>query len=98
MVDEKVEKMAHVRSITMDEAMGFLGAHKRHYNTGEEPIAAIGLYEGEELRGAAIIGRVAPRIGAIAHIYVDGAFQGYSLLYGACHRALHALGFEYIKL
>jgi len=98
MVDGEVEKMASVRSITMDEAMGFLGAHKRHYNTGEEPIAAIGLYEGEELRGAAIIGRVAPRIGAMAHVYCDGTYGGYSLLYGHAWRALHALGFQYVKL
>jgi len=90
--------MAQVRSISMDEAFTFLGSFKRHYNTGEHPIAAIGLYEGDDLRGAAIIGESAPRIGVIAHIYVDGAFHGYTLLYGAAHRALHALGYEFIKL
>ena len=32
-------------------------------------------------------------VAELAHIYVDGTSQGYSLLYGACWRALKALGY-----
>jgi len=42
----------------------------------------------------AILGRRENGDAELAHIYVDGAAQGYSLLYGACWRALKALGYE----
>ena len=46
------------------------------------------------LHGAAILGRRADGDAELAHIYVDGTFQGYSILYGACWRALKALGYK----
>jgi len=49
------------------------------------------------IHGAAILGRAdkgAGRTAELAHIYVDGTSQGYSLLYGGCWRALKALGYE----
>ena len=46
------------------------------------------------LHGAAILGRRPDGDGELAHIYVDGTFQGYSILYGACWRALKALGYK----
>jgi hypothetical protein len=46
------------------------------------------------LHGAAILGRREDGDAELAHIYVDGTFQGYSLLYGACWRALKALGYK----
>jgi len=46
------------------------------------------------LHGAAILGRRSAEVGELAHIYCDGASQSYSLLYGACWRALKALGYE----
>jgi len=56
-----------------------------------------GMYEEggpSELHGAAILGRNEAGEGCLAHIYVDGVSQGYSLLYGACWRALKALGYR----
>jgi hypothetical protein len=44
------------------------------------------------------LGRRADGDGELAHIYVDGVSQGYSLLYGACWRALKALGYEKARL
>ena len=72
----------------------FLENHQRHYKTPVEPICAIGVADGEGLHGAAILGRKEAGVAELAHIYVDGSFQGYSLLYGACWRALKALGYE----
>ena len=72
----------------------FLENHQRHYKAPVEPICAIGVADGEGLHGAAILGRKEAGVAELAHIYVDGSFQGYSLLYGACWRALKALGYD----
>lgn len=63
-----------------------------------EPICAIGLTEDGILRGAAILGRTKEGHGQLAHIYCDGAWHGYSLLYGACWRAFAALGYATLDL
>jgi hypothetical protein len=96
-----------VVDISLKDAEAFLAKHDRHYKAPVEPICAIGVGEYTagtedaqidpeviELHGAAILGRREEGVGELAHIYVDGASQGYSLLYGACWRALKALGYE----
>ena len=87
--------------ITIAEAEKFLATHKRHYvNPGTDKIGAIGIGD-SELHGAAVLARLPSNdgwVGCIAHIYVDGSFGGYTTLYGACWRALHAMGYEYVKL
>ena len=88
--------------LSVADAEAFLAKHERHYKAPVEAICAIGVGEDFEqqgqticsLHGAAILGRRAAGVGELAHIYVDGASQGYSLLYGACWRALKALGYE----
>ena len=85
--------------LTVKEAEEFLAKHERHYKAPAEPVCAIGVgcythEKGKELNGAAILGRNEKGEGELAHIYVDGTSQGYSLLYGACWRALKALGYE----
>lgn len=87
--------------LSVKDAEEFLESHGRHYTLPAEPICAIGVAEEMidlhanelKLHGAAILGRVNGD-GALAHIYVDGVSQGYTLLYGACWRALKALGYE----
>ena len=91
-------------SLSVKDAEAFLGKHDRHYKVPIEPICAIGVGEVVtpipggpsvlSLHGAAILGRREDGDGELAHIYVDGISQGYSLLYGACWRALKALGYE----
>ena len=76
------------------EAEEFLSKHERHYKMPVEAICAIGVAEGDLIHGAAILGRREDGDAELAHIYVDGVSQGYSLLYGACWRALKALGYE----
>ena len=90
--------MAETVALTLKAAEEFLKAHGRHYSAPAEPIAAIGLWNDGALHGAAILGRNEAGEAQLAHIYVDGTWQGYSLLYGACWRALHALGYKKIVL
>jgi len=90
--------VAETVAITLKEAESFLKKHGRHYTAPAEPIAAIGLADNGTLHGAAILGRNAEGEGLLAHIYVDGTWQGYSLLYGACWRAFHALGYKTLHL
>lgn len=85
-------------ALTVAEAESFLKAHERHYKMPSEAICAIGLSEAGTLHGAAILGRGANGNAELAHIYVDGAWQGYSLLYGACWRAFSALGYRTLNL
>jgi hypothetical protein len=83
-----------VVDLSLKDAEAFLSKHERHYKSPAEPICAIGVSDSGGLHGAAILGRRENAVGELAHIYVDGASQGYSLLYGACWRALKALGYE----
>ena len=83
-----------VISLSLKDAEAFLKDHERHYKAPVEPICAIGVGEDGALHGAAILGRRSAEVGELAHIYCDGASQSYSLLYGACWRALKALGYE----
>lgn len=90
--------MVETTALTIAEAEAFLKDHERHYKMPAEVICAIGLSEDGKLHGAAILGRGADGCAELSHIYVDGAWQGYSLLYGACWRAFKALGYKRLML
>ena len=90
--------------LSLKQAEDYLAKHERHYKAPAEPICAVGVGEVDHagtnkyptIHGAAILGRSDSGAGwtaELAHIYVDGTSQGYSLLYGACWRALKALGY-----
>lgn len=83
----------HIVPLTVTQAEEYLKAHERHYKAPAEKICAIGVGEGGVIHGAAILGTNGTD-GELAHIYCDGASQAYSLLYGACWRALKALGYQ----
>ena len=85
-------------ALSLEEAKEFLKAHDRHYHLSSEVICAIGLADATGLHGAALLGRTEAGEAVIAHIYVDGSFQGYSILYGCCIRALMALGYKKLVL
>jgi hypothetical protein len=78
--------------LTLKRADAFLAKHGRHYKTPASPICAIGVGD-SELHGAAILGYRPNGDAELSHIYCDGSSQAYSLLYGACWRALKALGY-----
>ncbi len=81
-------------ALSVKDAEAFLAKFDRHYKAPVEPICAIGVADETGLHGAAILGRNADGDGELGHIYCDGSSQGYSVLYGACWRALKALGYK----
>ena len=81
-------------ALSVKDAETFLSKHERHYKSPVDPICAIGVGDADGIHGAAILGRRSDGDAELAHIYVDGISQGYSLLYGACWRALKALGYK----
>ena len=85
-------------SLSLKDAESFLKDHERHYIFPVEPFCAIGLHDETGLHGVAIIGALDSESAQIAHIYVDGSYQGYSILYGCCVRALMALGYKRLIL
>ncbi len=86
-------------SLTLEEAFEFLKSHERHYSFPITPICAIGLQDETGLHGVAVLGGTGIKGECqIAHIYADGSFHGYSLLYGCCVRAFMALGYEKLVL
>lgn len=85
-------------SLSLKDAEAFLKDHGRHYSFPVEPIVAIGLRDEEGLHGVALIGCLDSDSAQITHIYVDGSFQGYSILYGCCVRAVMALGYKRLVL
>lgn len=83
-----------IMPVSVAAAEEFLAKFDRHYKAPVEPIGAVGVGENGTLHGAAVLGRNAEGDGELAHIYVDGTSQGYSLLYGACWRVFKALGYK----
>ena len=70
----------------------FLKSQSRHYKSKAETVCAIGVGDESGLHGAAILGR-SEEDAELRHIYCDGASEAYTTLYGACWRALKALGY-----
>ena len=80
--------------LKLKDAEEFLAKHDRHYKAPIEPVCAIGVADESGIHGAAVLGFSEAGDGELAHIYVDGISQGYSLLYGAVWRAFKAMGFS----
>ncbi len=85
-------------ALSLKDAEFFLKDHGRHYSFPVEPFCAIGLRDEEGLHGVALIGCLDSENAQISHIYVDGSFHGYSILYGCCVRAVMALGYKRLIL
>jgi hypothetical protein len=89
-----------VRPITHRAANAFVGRLHRHSRPTRGAILCASVWDEHELRGVAIVGRPVARMlddGATAEILrvcTDGVHNGCSMLYGACRRALRALGYD----
>lgn len=82
-----------ITPLSVAAAEAFLVKHERHYKAPVEAICAIGVADEQGVHGAAILGRRDAETAELAHIYCDGASEAYTTLYGACWRALKALGY-----
>lgn len=87
--------------VDLKTAQGFVAAHHRH---NEPPVGhkfSIGVADGSQLVGVAIVGRPVSRViqsqGATLEVIrtaTDGTRNANSMLYGAARRATFALGYD----
>lgn len=86
--------------MNLDEANAFVAAHHRHHKPVVGYKFAMGVAEGETVRGVAIVGRpVARRLDdgwtlEVNRVCTDGVRNGCSMLYAASWRAAKALGYR----
>lgn len=90
-----------LQPISISEARVFVGRHHRHHGPPQGGLFAVGLSEGEDVVGVAIIGRPVARMlqdGWTAEVtrlcVLPGNPNGCSMLYGAAWRACRALGYR----
>ncbi len=91
----------NVSPITLKEARRFVDLHHRHHRAPQGGLFAIGLSEGEEVIGVAIVGRPVARMlqnGYTAEVtrlcVLEGNKNACSKLYAACWRAARAMGYR----
>lgn len=87
--------------LTLKEAMRFVDTYHRHHKAPQGGLFAIGLSQGDEIIGVAIVGRPVARLlqdGYTAEItrlcVKDGYYNACSMLYSACWRAARAIGYR----
>ena len=87
--------------ITLKEAMRFVDLHHRHHKAPQGGLFAIGLADGDDIIGVAIVGRPVARLlqdGYTAEVtrlcVLDGHHNACSMLYSACWRAARAMGYR----
>ena len=90
----------NIQPITLKEAMRFTDEHHRHHHAPQGGLFAVGLAEGEEVVGCAIVGRPVARMldtGYTAEItrlcVLENHKNACSMLYSACWRAARAIGY-----
>lgn len=90
-----------LQPVTLREARAFVERHHRHHGAPQGGILAIGVNDGENVVGVAILGRPIARMlqdGFTAEVtrvcVLEGARNACSMLYRACARAAFALGYR----
>lgn len=90
-----------ITPITLKEACRFVDEHHRHHPAPQGGLFAIGLSEGEQVIGVAIVGRPVSRNrqdGYTAEVTRVCVLENYhnacSMLYSACWRAARAMGYQ----
>lgn len=91
-----------LRPITVQEARRVVGAWHRHNRPPQGGLFAVAVELAGEIEGVAIVGRPIARClddgwtAEITRVATRGAANACSMLYGACCRAAHALGYRRI--
>jgi len=82
------------------EANAFVQRHHRHHQPVPGHKFSIAVVEGDTVRGIAIVGRPTARMSddgltlEVVRVATDGTKNACSALYGACRRAVFALGYK----
>lgn len=91
-----------IRPIPYRVAADFINANHRHHQAPQGMKWAVGLYDGDLLRGVATVGRPVSRMiddgltCEITRVCTDGMHNACSMLYGACQRIAKAMGYKKI--
>lgn len=92
-----------LRPLDLSEANDFVAAQHRHHGRTVSHKFSLGVEdEGGGLRGVAIVGRPLARAlddgwtAEVLRVATDGVRNGCSMLYGACARTAHAMGYRRI--
>ena len=91
-----------IRWITQREANGFVIEHHRHHGKVVGAIFQLGLFESDELKAVAIVGRPVARktdfrqVCEVTRLCTDGTKNACSRLYSACARIAKEMGFKKI--
>ncbi len=86
--------------MTLREARQYVADSHRHHRAPQGGLFAIGLSDGAEVCGVAIVGKPVARMlnngwtAEITRLCTDGTRNACSMLYGACWRAARALGYR----
>lgn len=94
--------MPQIVPIYLTEAKALVGKWHRHNRPPLSGLFAVGVEDGEQMVGVAIVGRCVARgldgrfTCEITRVATQGAYNACSQLYGACSRAAKALGYRTI--
>lgn len=86
--------------VSLEEANAFVAALHRHHKPCTGHKFSVAIADGEKVRGVAIVGRPVSRMLddgwtlEVNRCCTDGVKNGCSMLYGACRRAVFALGYK----
>lgn len=89
--------------LTLKEANDLVAQWHRHHKPCRGHRFSVGAYDGNELVGAAIVGRPVARevdwrvVCEVSRLVTNGTKNACSFLYGACARVAKALGFQKIQ-
>lgn len=92
--------MLELIPMNLSDASEYCAQYHRHHLPPRGGLFAVGVAEGETVRGVAIVGRPVARGNAdgwtaeITRVATDGARNACSMLYGACWRAARSLGYR----
>lgn len=99
-LDALVVRSLSLCPISLEEANEFVRLYHRHHKLVVGHKFSIGLTDGEQIRGVAIVGRPVARMSdngwtlEVTRCCTDGVKNGCSMLYGAAWRAVKALGYK----
>lgn len=92
--------MLTVIPMTLREAHAYVAENHRHHKPPQGALFAVGVSDGETVRGVAIVGKPVARLNddgftvEVTRCCTDGARNACSMLYRACWRAARAMGYR----
>src|SRR5262245_60990609 len=92
--------MLTVVPMTLRQASEFIRCYHRHHKPSRGHKFSVGAFDGQNIVGVAVVGRPVSRVlddgltAEVLRLCTDGTRNACSLLYGACRRAVFAMGYK----